>query len=672
MKNFSRLLAVVFIFMVIGKVTLADTTQEPVDYYTLGLQSAEQGNVEKALGIWLKAKANLEFPSTRIGVAFIKWTTKENFEKYYEFATLMYKWGLSAKKLKANKKAVRQIVEHLAVIVDDEQYQRWDEMLENNNQAIFGELRRLWQQMDITPTTTYNERLVEHWQRIAYSRVHFDQTDDEPFGADARAKIYVRYGEPDIVREGFLIFTDGTAHSLVSQIAQASLGSTSRRSIRSFVNITSSFHLRPEYKIWVYHAKMQGKNNRVYIFGSGRGKFRLIENIGEFIPSRAFQTGARLENKLIGQMGPVIGSISPALILQLMYYSQLTSIDYYFGSMYSTIMKTAVLHTPVTGGTSPEVISNRAARIIKIPKLRAPKQTSTIASKIVDIPLEIYTYRFLNKQNKPIVAVFSKSRPRKAFLIDYLHNYANRDSTNRKKTMTTLQNYRYINTVQLYDEEGRLLARANTTPTIKTAEKSASQSTFFVPSSQKGAVMVLSAMLKNNDTASSYTLKDLPFENYLRGIGTVRIEQPPPLSNNKNKLQMGELIVGYNYREANENKRRFPFNVAHDKKIPVGETIVVHVEVYHLQKHEETFGKLTLQYQIKPKEGFFGFLDDDQQPLQLALNIETKTSRYVQNLQIKTRELPPGDYTLMMTASDKQTGQRVKREFSFEIVEFSQ
>ncbi len=57
---------------------------------------------------------------------------------------------------------------------------------------------RLWQDFwnarDPNPATVENERLVEHYKRVMYARIHFSSAR---FPYDRRGEIYVRYGEPD-------------------------------------------------------------------------------------------------------------------------------------------------------------------------------------------------------------------------------------------------------------------------------------------------------------------------------------------------------------------------------------------------------------------------------------------------------------------------------------------
>ena len=54
--------------------------------------------------------------------------------------------------------------------------------------------RRFWKQRDSDPTTTENERLVEHYRRVLHARTHFGEAK---FPWDRRGEIYIRYGDPD-------------------------------------------------------------------------------------------------------------------------------------------------------------------------------------------------------------------------------------------------------------------------------------------------------------------------------------------------------------------------------------------------------------------------------------------------------------------------------------------
>lgn len=53
---------------------------------------------------------------------------------------------------------------------------------------------RFWQRLDPSPLTQANERLVEHYRRVAYARQQYGQGQ---FPWDDRGEIFVRFGKPD-------------------------------------------------------------------------------------------------------------------------------------------------------------------------------------------------------------------------------------------------------------------------------------------------------------------------------------------------------------------------------------------------------------------------------------------------------------------------------------------
>lgn len=70
--------------------------------------------------------------------------------------------------------------------------------------ATFEEKKRLflsfWERLDPAPVTEANERLLEHYRRVAFAREHFSE-HKHPW--DARGEAYIRYGDPDhISRSG--------------------------------------------------------------------------------------------------------------------------------------------------------------------------------------------------------------------------------------------------------------------------------------------------------------------------------------------------------------------------------------------------------------------------------------------------------------------------------------
>ena len=53
---------------------------------------------------------------------------------------------------------------------------------------------RFWRRLDPSPLTKANERLIEHYRRVAYARQYYGQGQ---FPWDDRGEVYVRFGKPD-------------------------------------------------------------------------------------------------------------------------------------------------------------------------------------------------------------------------------------------------------------------------------------------------------------------------------------------------------------------------------------------------------------------------------------------------------------------------------------------
>ena len=58
--------------------------------------------------------------------------------------------------------------------------------------------QRFWNRLDPAPLTQANERLVEHYRRVAFAREHFGEYT---FPWDDRGEAYIRYGNPDHVSQ---------------------------------------------------------------------------------------------------------------------------------------------------------------------------------------------------------------------------------------------------------------------------------------------------------------------------------------------------------------------------------------------------------------------------------------------------------------------------------------
>ncbi|MDE2847617.1 MAG: tetratricopeptide repeat protein [Gemmatimonadota bacterium] len=90
--------------------------------------------------------------------------------------------------LDADERAIYLDLRHVA---PPEELQAWESAAGPEREALW---RAIWNERDSNPATVENERLVEHYRRVMYARVHFSG-GQQPY--DRRGEIYIRYGPPD-------------------------------------------------------------------------------------------------------------------------------------------------------------------------------------------------------------------------------------------------------------------------------------------------------------------------------------------------------------------------------------------------------------------------------------------------------------------------------------------
>ena len=102
------------------------------------------------------------------------------------------------KTLDVEEQAVYRDLVHVAA---SEELEAWRLAEGEEREELWTEF---WNLRDSNPATIENERLVEHYKRVMYARIHFSNSQ---FPYDRRGEIYVRYGQPDD-RQRFLYRAD--------------------------------------------------------------------------------------------------------------------------------------------------------------------------------------------------------------------------------------------------------------------------------------------------------------------------------------------------------------------------------------------------------------------------------------------------------------------------------
>lgn len=656
----------------------AQTVGDFNEHLQKGHQAANTGNVEEALALWRSmydSTAHL-LTDPRIGLSYIELVTRQKLKNYYPDASKLYYWGLSNPVHPILTEELAWEVERLEPIAEREDYKFWKELLEENRLQALGEsILGFWKTLDPTLNSSYNERLLEHWERIAYAKENFKRARTTIYETDDRALIYIKYGEPDHIRDGILGYNTGQMQMWVQDALQVDMApggsfnpvdSASRAAAEMQMQINLAqkmtpvynyereirlLHRYPYYEIWVYEDILDRWENLIFIFGSNgdTGEFGLRRSLEDMMPSSAFRTSS------------VRGvNVPPAYFLQLLFYENMLTVDSYFADAFRELENRLYSLDRPDRWTAFQMKSRNYNRLFQR-QLQAPGEYSSYEAEMPDIAMDVFQYRLLNNNNEPYLATFVYSRPHQAFYLDQI----------KKRTFTDSA-YILTTSVMTATRENKELYRSTNFDEIPRGtgdvrEMEPVVSFFEVPNPIEKIDQVFTVELHNRQIDSNQ-LTDRPFTEDIGGLGSKKILQKEPLSEEKEILEMGDLMVGYKDVRGGK-KYAFGFKVRPDGIIPEGKNLMVHFEIYHLKVDSPDPASFQVEYAVNVDRSFFGRLFGDKEKIRLSLNFESASPDYRDNLEIDTSPFEPGKYILTLTVKDPASTREVKREINFEIKE---
>ncbi|MDX1640756.1 MAG: hypothetical protein R3220_03605, partial [Balneolaceae bacterium] len=442
--------------------------------------------------------------------------------------------------------------------------------------------------------------------------------------------------------------------------------------VKNLQDAIYEYHRYPEYEIWFYDQLVEPqKTPIIFLFGTDvrNDEFTLQTSLEDFIPERAFYADEREEEE---SLDFVRAGITPALILQLLYYEQLAQVDPFFQSRLNDL-QTKILDQGIQAFNDLGLaFQSESKEIIHEQALQAPQHESTYADLIPKIPLEVYHYRVLGDTLQPEILTYVESSAHEAFLIDYNRN----QGTNLLLEKDIEQGYNVLDEFTYYELAHNLLAynkdwettlsRSDQPPLYITrpSAKRMSASLFRLPHSRK-SFQAVSVELMNYDP-DSRSIYETPFPPELRGWNKEQYRQPKPLISHPDSMEVSDLILGYNHPD--QKTEPFDFKVANNRIIPFGETLLLHFEVYNLAMQADGFSRFEMTYRILPVDEE-GTVHTDQTEFILTLNFTNEVPVVKEDLEIETTELNPGLYELVVSILDIESDQTKERRIRFEVVE---
>jgi len=677
----------------------AGAEQTERDPFTLGLEALENENPEKAVRIW-SAAAESEDPDYRIGLYFLKTVTAHDMRDHYEEASELYYRGLESDTVSDEAaELLTEDIEFMRPLMVHKKAEQLESLAENRDPQVFSELAEFWESMRVTVTGTYNERLIEHWERCNYVTENYKTNRRHAY--DDRGEIYLRFGRPDDTRNGTLLYNAGFAEYVLSTRMSdggggGSAGSAvNAGSLMNTIYMVRSYHNYPTYEVWVYTDLSNNRDNVLYVFGNSTGSrtMKLMESVDDFVPSGAFNTSGRNRPSNVAmlnqgnQSGPgrpddsndedesnvafenertIMGGsevVPPGLVLQLMYYRQLATVDEYFGSRYDYMMDRYMNKSMRLSSSIARQFQHINSARFKRRQGRAPRQRSEEVNNLFTVPSDLYAYRFFDEEMNPYLRVYLEADAEEAVAYDELR-------THNRVAKISYDKYEIINRLRTYSTSGSPVDVLYDTVGLQQDESEDftgyDANMLMVRHTDDLERMEADFELHNREEYDNPEIADeSPFRNHLKGIGSSEIEVEELLENSG--FMASDIIFGYSEIEESGESR---LTIAHNKQIPKNRNLNFYYEAYNVPRDEEGLYSFTLTYEIERDRSWIGRLVrfGGGGPSVTIENTEDN-SRFSQTLEIVGEELDEGEYTLKITFISPDDEVLLTREEHFTITE---
>ncbi|MFQ5676175.1 MAG: GWxTD domain-containing protein [bacterium] len=630
-------LSVAALLLVLSTPAKSQSKIDHYDFYEQGLAKRDSVHWQEALNIWLSGRDSLAKKNDidpRIGIGFIELATQKKASNYYEQANELYFWGLSKPSIRKYKDELREEIDRIQPLLDDETYSEWVKLLKKGNVGLFNKIKFFWIRNDPIPTTEINERLLEHWQRIGYAREHFNEEQTTVYGTDDRGLIYVKYGEPDKKLAGKL------GQDQLEIMRWFPTDFQLRQEIQRFNN-------NPLVEIWVYIG-LRKKKSTVFLFGkkAGFGRYRLRYGVEEFIPERAFR---RINTRTTQGM-------MPGAFIQLMYYSELIHADRFFLDRFREL-EALWANSRAAGELNPnrDVLLGLIRHYKSQDEDRAefkyllPQKTDKLVG-FEPVELNYKVFRYLDGKRSPRIMILTASAnqtPDQDFRPVFF-----------KRAQKT--KYKFRHSLLSYNNNWAPVDDVTEYPAIHNYNTSIFQ--ISANGRRSGYTLVAEKVLLDV-RKTKITLADIPDTAKVIGIHSAFLGQLAPLSSDSTSLEVSDLIVGVKTPPLDQSID-YAFPVTPRDPVRRTDSLQVYVEIYNPTSASEAALKIDFDLQGLKN----GMLDKKKKNLAKSFEFAASQSRIGKTFQFDIANFEPGEYRLTLRIRNKKTGKERIRTATFQIV----
>lgn len=648
----------------------------------LDIESAESEGIKRAAELMIECATKQNEPNFSFGHDFIRFVTENRLRDYYEKASELYLLSLESNVVdeEAQKRLQNELF-FLDSFLGLREKRGLERLIDNQDPEIYRFIAAFWSERSLLPGDTYNERLLEHFERVDHAIKNYQTTSGTLF--DDRGQTYVRFGEAHRKRSGVFMFNPGFVNYLITTRIDdgGAPGSDDfEASVASAVYMNTYYRVRdyhnyPSFEVWVYDGISDGRDNVIYLFGNkyGGADMSLMSSVDDFIPSAAFSMSERNSpmtfaiagnRQSVGAEGTVqadgddrsniifeqgqgsasnIEIITPALILQMMYYRQLASLDFYFSNQYEEMldryMNTSI---PLSRSLARQFQQTNSGRLL-VAQAQAPSDRSSLTSMVFDISPNAYPYLFYDENLEPYYKIFFDENVEEAINYEELRSHNSLD-------LMSYSDYELTRTLLLRNDEGEQQELIKTSSPVEQNQFSEAiqQNVFHLQVLEGATKMDVFSELHNESDESGISERST-LRASLKGFGRATSIDLPDVEE-KTGLFISDVILGYRDSDSGNID---DFKIAHDGVVGLTESIMFYYEAYNLPLNSEGQYSYELTYRILRERSGLGriFGSRYKDETTMTINNTTDAPRFSQLLEIVPEELQPGSYQLELSIS---------------------
>jgi GWxTD domain-containing protein len=679
-----------FTFVLYTFTILPFFSQAQDSLFQKGEQLLKANETEQALNLWL-TQHDEKAPDFRIGYRFLETVVKHNKTELYPAAYKMYMDGLNDSSPENYFNFIERDARKIIPLLESNTSEQWQTYIESSDTALLTELKSYWIQNNPSITSAYNERLIEHWERITYARNHFNENSSSPYDTDDRGLIYVKYGEPDSTASGQFLLNSHQVHFFAREIirqqeeersTQASQpprsGSGEEGLISSIVedqyldNLSKaavdrvlSTRISSRYEVWIYdRARVSLPENLIFLFGqhADTGRYGSRSSVEEFIPRRSF----RNRDIRIGNFRFNIGSI-----LQLSLYHDIKFIDDKFNDIYYDLFDQLMSDQSIISEGASDYLSVKYQNELDAMRNSAPVNLTPYDHFLHHIDLQYESYNFLDQELRPQKILIVYSNP---------HSNIIRDYSQYSESAQIEPSYHLRNRVSMYDQDWNLIRSQNDFPVISFEEDEITEmmypsvSIFSVSKADIYSDIILSSTLFNENALPAFSNTNRPhLPDQLIGESSITLfdaENREQDRLNTENFEVSDLIIGYRGDFEFDENLLIPFYVPSEKIFSVEADLHFLFEVYNIPLTDENNYNYNVDVYISPnkRQNIFRriFRSSDSEE-HVSLEIESNQNRSRQSLQLNISDYDAGDYTLNVFIYSDSHDEQIRRSKDFTI-----